>query len=521
MREIPTNRIQGILAKYLPERYVRNFINNQENGLQYGREIFKVQQDLLGYEHGQFNGKNMDILQWATLLQNITMVKNTAEYMDVFAKHIEVSRNSTSQLISGLDSISSANSFLLAGYFDSALQNPKEDLFGFHSLTAALFAQKILREELGDEGAKRAAWAILFHHYARPDQIPLDPMARLLRDSVTLYDLDEISMHKSITKNIVNGKKTFFNPKIPQKLRMEMLEGLKTPDEQELDDPDLKFDALHFALKTLFIDTNPKMFALPELAGHYLRNKDIFTRLLNRVILSAEQHNRISESQIDNVELLKTLLRYASKSSNCSGNAETIAKGAQVIDHYLRSTLDNIDAALKSDPYSTDNLFIKARTLYAMEQPQASRDAYAKAYLQQGVEFFDQGNSEDAYNYFDISEKYKPDYYPTLCSKAAMFLKFNKYNQALKYYEKAEAAAKEQKLPMLEVAEILIAKSIIFLEHLNSPYMAFAIINGALKMLSEEIKLDDTTAIKNNEEQNRLPKEALMILRAAEYNMSN
>ncbi len=498
-------------------------MKDKAHGFPHAKTVYNIQQNLLEYGKISLTENENNVLQCATMLHDITMIGSPVEYMKVFADHIDVSKNSLSQLLTGLDGYCSSSVFISAGYFKSALQNPDENLCRFHHLTAALFAYKILQEELGSVDAKIAAWAILFHHESKLDQIPGDPVVRLLRDSVKIHSLDELSLCKNISKYVVNYERPFFNPAIQQKLRIDVLEGRKIPDEQELENSELKLDAFQFALKTLFLDTNPNMFALPEIAGPYLQDHDVFTRLLNRVILSAEQHKKTSESQIENLELLKMLLSHAMKSSNYSSNVEMIAKGLEVVDIHLRMTLDQIETDLKCNPPSIEGLFLKARTLQAMEDLKASNDAYAEAFLQQGLEFIKQRDLEEACYYFELSEKYNPHFFEALRNKAGVLFQLKQYEKAVEYYDKAIDAAIEQNLSKPSIVKVLMVKAYTLLEPLNSPYKSLVAIKEALKLLPEDMIPEDTTVLQNDEEADFLRDEARQIERLAEikYAMRN
>jgi tetratricopeptide (TPR) repeat protein len=517
-------KTRNLLTKHsMPGTFIDRFMNDRAHGFPYGEEIERVQQNMLECGKARFSEKEMNVLKWATTLQNVTMVKGPAEYMKVFAGQIEVSRNSLARLFSESSGISSANTVILASYFEAALKAPDEDLYRFHSLTAALFADRILREELGDDGAKRAAWAILFHHENDPENIPANSVARLLRDSIRIHALNEKRFISSINNDVYDHKMSFFDPDIPPKLRIEILNGSKTLKEQRLENPEMQFDAFQSALKTLFIDTSPDMFALPGIARSYLRNNNIFIRLLNRLILSAEQHDQNTELLIDNLDIIRTLLRCASGIGNHSCNAVTIAKGLQAVDDHLVRILDKFEFQLRAVSYPPEVMFLKGRILQIMEKTRESNEAYAKAFLKQGMIFFNQGNLEDAYYYIDMSEEKKPDHFPTLCNKAAILLEMKKYDESFKYYKKAEAAAKEQGLPEPEIVKIMKAEAYLLLEHFDSPYRAYAVSSLAMNLIPNGALPEYMHALKEEQELDDLRKQILIVKRAAEarYAMRN
>jgi hypothetical protein len=362
MPVLSVSRTNELLVKHLPQDFVQKYMKDRKNGFLHCKVVADVERGLLKFGPNNFLGDKRPALQWATMLQNITDIEGRAEFNRLFSKY-EVSKGSLSPILEGLGKKSVEKVLREADLYNSALNRPVAKLMSFHHLTAALFAYNILKDELGSD-AVIAAQAILFHHENNIGLIPHIPVVRLLRDAVKLEDLGKWRMTDCITKNVADKKRYYFNQEIPIDLRIDVVEGRSTPEKQEFEGQGFKLDAFQFALKLLFIDTNPNMFALPKMADPYLRRHKHFNDLLGVVINAAEEQNKNTYLQIYNLDELKISLVLAAGNKIYKRNKDIIEAGMGKVDEHLTDqVLRKIEDSLVLTPFSDSLLSMKALVL--------------------------------------------------------------------------------------------------------------------------------------------------------------
>ncbi len=389
--------MQGLLLKSLPQPFVRNFIKDHARGFLQSVRVNRIQEELLKSGTISLTGKEIDTLQWATTLHDITYIEDRAEYLKVFAGN-DVSKESIFPVLTGLNIDSVAKFLREAGQFNLALQKRDAPLYPFHHITAALFAYNILRDELGSD-AVIAAQAILFHHERNLDLIPANTAVRLLRDAVKIKSLSEWDLNENIKTNVNECSRSFFDPFIPMKLRKEILEGRVSPAEQESRDPGLTLDAFQFAMEFLFPDTNPDMFALPGMVKPYLERDPLFFKFLNVILISVEKYEENTIPQIENLRLLKVLLRLALKNGKYSGSVDYIKAGEAAVKGNLDYILLGIENSIKSYPSKefpslAALLSLKAMALNALERNKERNAIMAEALLRHRIESVMNGDLE-------------------------------------------------------------------------------------------------------------------------------
>jgi hypothetical protein len=377
----------------------------ERSGFRRSKGIIKVQNELLSFDiNNTINLSRRDryLLRLATTLHNVADIESRREFKTIFAKHINVSKESLSPILTGLKKNSMEKVLYEAYLFNSALKKPHEKLWPFHDLIAAMFAYNALKDELGNVDAKIAAWAILFHHESNLKLIPDISIVQLLRDTVKLEGLEKKSLTGSIARNMTDLKRPFFNPDIPLNLRIEALEGRNFPEKQAYENPELTFDAFHFAMKLLFHDTDPNMFALPKLAEPYLREHKLFNEFMGVIINAADICNKTTDLQIRTLDMLKALLQTASRNGRYKKNIDLIRMGVKTVNGSLHSVIKWIDGSLTlyssnaSISYA-DLLLLKAKALDILGNTKESDKVKALAYLHRGIMMIN-GNKPDRSN---------------------------------------------------------------------------------------------------------------------------
>ena len=360
MPVLSVNRTKKLLGRNrLPGPFVQKFMGDRTSGFYHCKVVANIERGLLKFGPKSFLENKLPVLQWATMLQNITNVEGRTEYKNIFGKY-EVSEKTLAPILDGLSRKSADKVLCDAELFNAALSRPIDRALPFHNLTAAVFAHKVLRKELGNEDAVLAAQAILFHHEKHLELIPRSPVVLLLRDAVKLEDLGTWSLTESIKNNMEKHRWPFYNPALPLDLRVDMIENFTVPEKQAFENPDLTFDAFHFALKFLFLDTNPNTFALPKMVDPYLRKHHLFNDFLSVIINASEEHNKSTMMQIKNLDELRVTLLLSTINKAYKKNVDIITMGIKTIeDHMANNILRKIETSLQLTPYSESLLSMK------------------------------------------------------------------------------------------------------------------------------------------------------------------
>lgn len=311
--------------------FVDRFKLDRGHGIPHGVKVFDIAKEMVDLSGIELERKQFDSLQCASLLHDIADIKDAAEYRSVFG-NLKVTNDAILPIVEGVQSESKENAYQQISEFNMALSQGR-NLRPFHNLTGSLFADNLLSNSYEGDAIKEkfniddktVAQAIFYHSERKLELIPNNIVVRLLRDADKIEGLD---LQRLIDINTKAGR-VFFDPSIPFSLRVEMLSGRIRPEEQEARDPGLKLDTFQFAgVRSLFLDTNPDMYALPDIANTYLRKHELFNTYLEQIIAATGQYNTtLPELQERNLRVLYDLLLIAENDDRYARNVDLINNG--------------------------------------------------------------------------------------------------------------------------------------------------------------------------------------------------
>ncbi len=326
-------KARAILIKHLPgqEAFITDFLHDRGHGIPHGRKVFRIANEQLNLSNTSLAPNDLASLQWACLIHDIADVKNSEQYRAVFGDY-SVNKTSMRSLLVGLDFNAEQSITSEITTFENALGTPDEKLRPYHHLTAAVFALRALGEDLGKDGARLAAQAILLHSERSLSIFPDNTVIRLLRDADKIEGLN-ISRLVEINKK---AGRIFFDPAINWSLRQQMIRGAIRPERQEQEAPRLKLDTLQFAgIRSLFVDTNPTFYANPLLVKPYLTRHGMFSRFLNDVMQAAKKET-FPKLLRPTLETLRNAIEYAQTQDAYRTVDDQLKKGNQKVNRAIK-----------------------------------------------------------------------------------------------------------------------------------------------------------------------------------------